>query len=36
MFKFIGATVVYGFAIYGLFTWLRLDKDNEEINETEN
>ena len=30
MFKFIGATVVYGFAIYGLATWLmRSGKDGE-------
>jgi len=31
MFKFIGAVVVYGFAIYGLATWLmRSEKDGEE------
>ena len=31
MFKFIGAAVVYGFAIYGLATWLmRSEKDDEE------
>ena len=31
MFKFIGAAVVYGFAIYGLATWLmRSEKDGEE------
>jgi len=30
MFKFIGAVVVYGFATYGLFTWLQKSKkDNE-------
>jgi hypothetical protein len=31
MFKFIGATIVYGFATYGLVTWLlRSEKDDEE------
>jgi len=31
MFKFIGAVVVYGFATYGLVTWLlKLKKDDEE------
>jgi len=31
MFKFIGAAVVYGFATYGLVTWLlRSGKDCEE------
>ena len=30
MFKFIGAAVVYGFAVYGLATWLmRSGKDGE-------
>ncbi len=34
MFKFIGDAVVYGFAIYGLFTYLQnAEKDNEKINE---
>jgi hypothetical protein len=29
MFKIIGATVVYGFAIYGLVTWLlKSNKDD--------
>ncbi len=32
MFKFIGASVVYGFAIFGLFKWLESKKDEcEEI-----
>ena len=26
MFKFIGAVVVYGFAVYGLATWLMSSK----------
>lgn len=26
MFRFIGAAVVYGFAIYGLATWLQKSK----------
>ena len=30
MFKIIGAAVVYGFATYGLITWLRKFKKNEE------
>ena len=30
MFKFIGAAVVYGFATYGLFTWLQKSKKDEE------
>jgi len=31
MFKFIGAAVVYGFALYGLATWVRKsEKDGEE------
>ena len=30
MFKIIGAAVVYGFAIYGLVTWLKSEKDDEE------
>ena len=30
MFKFIGAAVVYGFAIYGLATWLLKSKNDEE------
>ena len=31
MFKYIGAAVVYGFATYGLVTWLlRSKKDDEE------
>jgi hypothetical protein len=31
MFRIIGATVVYGFATYGLFTWLqKYKKDDEE------
>ena len=31
MFKFIGAAVVYGFAAYGLFTWMQQSKkDGEE------
>jgi nicotinamide riboside transporter PnuC len=34
MFKFIGAAVVYGFATYGLFTWLQKSKkeDEEQVN----
>ena len=38
MFKFIGAAVVYGFATYGLVTWLlRSNKDDEEqINAQQN
>ena len=37
MFKFIGATVVYGFAIYGLLTWLqKLDIDTKDIDEAVN
>jgi len=34
MFKIIGAAVVYGFATYGLVTWLLKSKkdDEEEIN----
>ena len=31
MFRFIGAAVVYGFATYGLITWLmKSSKDGEE------
>jgi hypothetical protein len=30
MFRIIGATVVYGFATYGLFTWLQKFKKDEE------
>jgi len=29
MFKFIGAVVVYGFATYGLFVWLRRNERDE-------
>lgn len=30
MFKFIGAAVVYGFATFGLYTWLmRSGKDDD-------
>lgn len=37
MFKFIGAAVVYGFAIYGLVTWLQNSyKDKEEMHEFAN
>ena len=37
MFKFIGAAVVYGFAIYGLVTWLQnSDKNKEEMHESDN
>jgi len=34
MFKFIGAAVVYGFAVYGLATWLLKSKkdDEEQVN----
>ncbi len=30
MFKLIGAAVVYGFAMYGLVTWLLKSKNDEE------
>lgn len=30
MCKFIGAAVVYGFATYGLVTWLLKSKKNDE------
>ena len=30
MFKFIGAAVVYGFATYGLFTWLQKSNKGDE------
>lgn len=31
MFRIIGAVVVYGFAMFGLFTWLqRSSKDDKE------
>ena len=38
MFKFIGAVVVYGFAAYGLFTWLQQSKkdDEEQFNAPQN
>ena len=37
MFKFIGAAVVYGFAIFGLFTYLQnSEKDNEDNSENVN
>ncbi len=38
MFRFIGAVVVYGFATYGLFTWLQKFKndDEEQINVQQN
>lgn len=37
MFKFIGAAVVYGFAIFCLFTYLKnSEKDNEDIHESGN
>ena len=29
MFKIIGAAVVYGFATYGLLTWLQKSKNDE-------
>lgn len=28
MFRFIGAAVVYGFALYGLATWLQKSKQD--------
>jgi hypothetical protein len=35
MFKFIGAAVVYGFAIFGLVTWLqKQEKENEHVDGT--
>lgn len=37
MFKFIGAAVVYGFAIFGLFTYLQNhEKEGEDINNSKN
>lgn len=30
MFKFIGAAVVYGFATYGLITWLTKSNENKD------
>lgn len=30
MFKFIGAAVVYGFATYGLITWLMKSNQNDD------
>ena len=30
MFRIIGAAVVYGFATYGLFTWLQKSKEDSE------
>ena len=35
MFRIIGAVVVYGFATYGLFTWLQKFKkdDAEQVSE---
>ena len=38
MFRIIGAAVVYGFATYGLFTWLqKFKKDPEkQVNEQQN
>ena len=34
MFRIIGAVVVYGFATYGLFTWLQKSKNDalEQVN----
>ena len=37
MFKIIGAVVVYGFATYGLVTWLlKFKKDEELVKESSN
>lgn len=38
MFKFIGAAVVYGFALYGLATWLKRAEryDEEKSNAQQN
>ena len=30
MFKIIGATVVYGFAVFGLYTWLTKSQSHKE------
>ena len=35
MFRIIGATVVYGFALYGLIVWLEQNRQGRENTEVE-